>query len=40
MKGKLLVFVPEQFELLLAFVFGDLLTPFLFQVTHCKTSLV
>ena len=40
MKGILLVFVPEQFELLLAFVFGDLFTPFLFQVTHCKTSLV
>jgi hypothetical protein len=38
-EGKLLVLVPEQFELLLAFVFGDLLTPFFLQVTHFFTFL-
>jgi hypothetical protein len=35
---NLLVFMPKQFQLLFAFVFGDLFTPFLFQVTHCQTS--
>ena len=35
-RGHLFVFVTQQFQLFFAFVFGDLFTPFLFQVAHFK----
>jgi len=37
---ELLLLVPEQLELLLPLVFGDLLAPLLFQITHDVLSLV
>jgi hypothetical protein len=38
-KKKLFLLVTQQFELLLALVLGDLLTPFFLQVTHFFTFL-
>ena len=38
-KKRLFLLVTQQFELLLALVLGDLLTPFFLQVTHFFTFL-
>ena len=37
---RLFLLVPQQFQLLLPLVLGDLLTPFLFQVAHDSLSFV